>query len=76
VRPCAKHGFTLRAIKRLYLIRTKDDLLYKTNSNDSMRYQRDFIEIHDEADWPVLSDPIDEIEAYERDHPDYDSVGD
>ena len=74
LRPCAKHGFTMRAIKRLYLVRTKDEKLYKTSSKDSIRYQRDFNEIHDEADWPVLSDPCCEDEAYERDH--VDSVGD
>lgn len=64
----------MRAIKRLYLVRTKDEQLYKTSSNDSIRYQRDFVEIHEEPDWPVLSDPCCEDEAYERDHP--DSVGD
>lgn len=42
--------------------------MYKTSANDSLRYQRDFNEIHEEQDWPVLSDPCCEIEAYERDH--------
>lgn len=56
------------------MVRTKDDQLYKAASNDSIRYQRDFPEIHEEVDWPVLSDPCCEDEAYERDHP--DSVAD
>ena len=42
--------------------------MYKTSANDSLWYQRDFNEIHEEQDWPVLSDPCGEIEAYERDH--------
>ena len=38
IRPCAKHGYTMRMIKRLYLVRTKDDKIYKARSDDSIRY--------------------------------------
>lgn len=65
VRPFAKHGFILRALKRLYWVRTKDESLFKVRSNDSMRYKRDFPEIHDDVaikDWPVLTDPCESAE--------------
>jgi len=46
-------------------VRTKDESLFKVRSNDSIRYKRDFPEIHDDVDvkdWPVLTDPCESAE--------------
>ena len=42
VEPFAKHGFTLRALKRLYVARTTERNAFKENPQDGKRFQRHF----------------------------------
>ena len=42
VEPFAKHGFVLRALKRLYVARTQDQFAFKQNAQDGTRFQRHF----------------------------------
>jgi hypothetical protein len=44
VAPFAKFGFQMRAIKRLYWVRTSDEKLFNEKPKDKNRYKRDFEE--------------------------------
>jgi hypothetical protein len=46
VLPFSKHGFQLRAAKRLYFARTQDPKLFKSRPHDGTRYKRDFEELN------------------------------
>ena len=45
VAPIASHGFEVRALKRLYWARTKDDALLREKPRDYYLYQKTFEEL-------------------------------